>query len=100
MFPGLTTRLSEENIALASVISPKSDLAVVTSTTVTTVVVTINPPFAGFGGILVLVNRSGGTITGTAAGNIAATISVINNKAIALVYSSAAGVWVPLANAA
>lgn len=88
MIPGLTTKLSEETIAAATVIYPKADLLHITDTTVTTVLSKITPAFGGgFSGIHVLVNRSGNNITTTTDGNIATAVTIGQNVAVVLVYS-------------
>jgi hypothetical protein len=94
MISGLTTRLSEEAISLTTSINPKSDLVHVTSTTSTTVVATIIPPFAGFSGVMIFVNRSGAAITTVTSGNIQTAISVGQNVATVLTYSKLLGKWV------
>lgn len=94
MIPGLTTRVSEEAISLATSISPKADLVRVTSTTVTTVVATIVPPFAGFGGVIFLANQSGAAITSTTAGNMLAALNLPNNQLVTLVFSKVLGKWI------
>jgi hypothetical protein len=95
MFPGLTTRLSESLIAAATTISPMTDIIHVTDTTSTTVVTTIIPPYAGFSGILVLINRSGGNVTTLTTGNIATAVTLGQNVSIVLVYSMIQNKWYP-----
>lgn len=88
MFPGLTTKLSEELISLGTTIYPKSDILHVTDTTDTTAVATITPAFGGgFSGMHVIVNRSGNSITTTTGGNIATAITIGQNVAVLVVYS-------------
>jgi len=95
MFPGLTTKLSERNMALATKIFPKTDIIIVNSTTVTTVVETIVPPYGGgFGGILVIVNRSGGSITTVTTGNIATATTIGQNVAVIAVFSKIVGKYI------
>lgn len=88
MIPGTTTKISEELIALTTTISPKSDLVHVTSTTSTTVLVKIMPPYGGLPGIMVIVNRSGNNITTLTTGNIATAITIGQNVATVLCYSA------------
>lgn len=96
MFPGLTTKISEEALALTTVINPTKDLVHVTSTASTTVVATINPHFGGgFSGIMVLVNRSGGNITTVTTGNILTAVTVGQNIATVFVFSKLVGKWIP-----
>lgn len=96
MFPGLTTKLSEQTIALSTTIAPKADLVRVTSTAVTTVVATIVPPFGGFSGIIVLVNDSGNPINLVTTGNIElAVVALLDNASKVLVFSKLSGKWYP-----
>ncbi len=95
MIPGTTTKISEETLSLTTSISPKSDLVRVTSTTSTTVVTTIVPPYAGFSGILVLVNGSGGNITTLTTGNIQTAVTIGQNVATLFVFSKLSGKWYP-----
>lgn len=89
MFPGLTTKLSEETIASADSISPKSDLVRVTGSTA---INTINPPFGGFSGMLTLVPVDGGVVLGTS-GNILVGITMGVNRAVTLFWSKSAAKW-------
>jgi hypothetical protein len=93
MIPGLTTKISEELISLATTIKPASDLVHVTSTATTTVLTTILPPFGGSPGIMVILNRSGANMTTLTTGNIATAVTIGQNVAIALVYSVLTGKW-------
>lgn len=96
MFPGLTTRVSEENVALTTTpLFPKSDLIRINDTTNTTVVTTITPPFAGFSGIMILVNVSGNNITTVTTGNVIKAVTIPTNQTCLFVYSKSAGVWYP-----
>ncbi len=95
MFPGLTSKVSEATIALATTIYPKTDVIRVTDTTSTTAVATINPAYGGFGGFLVIINQSGNNITTTTAGNIQSAITVGQNVATLFIYSMGAGKWFP-----
>ena len=93
MIPGITTKISEGLIALTTTIKPKFDLVHVNDTTSTTVVTTITPPFGGFSGILVLVNRSGNDITTLTTGNIQTAVTIGQNVATVLVFSKLTGKW-------
>ena len=96
MIPGTTTKVSEENLALATAISPKTDVAHVTDTTSTTVLATINPAFGGgFSGIFVVINRSGSNFTTVTTGNIATAVTVGQNVATLFIYSKSQGKWYP-----
>jgi hypothetical protein len=84
MFPGLTTKLSEETLASAASINPKADLVKVTGSTA---IATIIPNFGGgFSGAVVLVPKDGSVATLTT-GNIAAAVTMLQNRATLLVYS-------------
>ena len=96
MFPGLTTKLSEEIIALSTTITPKSDLVRVTNTAVTTVLATIQPAFGGgFSGIIFLVNDSGAAMNLSTVGNIevGSTRTIPDNFVNVLVFSKLSGKW-------
>jgi hypothetical protein len=95
MFPGLVSKVSEANVALATTITPQSDVIHVTDTTSTTVVATIVPPFAGFSGLMVVINRSGNAITTVTTGNIATAVSIGSNVATLLIYSASQALWYP-----
>lgn len=95
MIPGLTTKISEELISLTSTISPTSDLVHINSTVTTTVLLTIKPPFGGFSGIMVLVNRSGANMTTLTTGNIITAVTLGVNVALVLVYSKLTDKWYP-----
>ena len=87
MIPGLTTRISEGNIALTTTIFPKSDLVLVTDTTSTTVLVKIQPPYEGFSGVMLMVNRSGSNITTLTTGNILTAVTIGADVCVVLAYS-------------
>ena len=96
MIPGLTTKISEQDgFALATTIYPKTDLINVTDTTSTTVVATIMPPYAGFSGILIVVNTSGASLTTVTTGNIATAVTIGQNVATLLAYSKSDNKWYP-----
>lgn len=94
MFPGLTTRVSESDIALAASIKPLSDVIIVTDTTSTTAVATIIPPYAGFSGVMIVVNRSGNNITTVTTGNIATATTIGQNVATLLTYVKSIDKWI------
>ena len=95
MIPGLTSKVSEEDIALATTISPKTDVVHVTDTTSTTVLTTIRPPYAGFSGILIVINESGDNITTVTTGNIQAARTIPVNMPILFIYSKTNDIWFP-----
>jgi len=95
MFPGLTTKCSEEVASLTTTITPKNDIYRVTSTATTTVCTTIRPPYEGFSGVLLFVNDSGGNISLNTGGNIEVARTVPDNMLVPLVYSKLSGKWYP-----
>lgn len=95
MIPGLTSKVSEEGIALATSISPKTDVVRVNDTATTTVLATIIPPYGGFSGILLLINESGANITTVTTGNIQAARTIPVNMPIVFIYSKRNDVWYP-----
>ena len=95
MIPGLTSKVSEQAVSLTTTIAPKTDVIRVTSTTSTTVVATITPAFGGFGGVLVIVNQSGGNITTVTTGNITTAVTIGQNVAVLFIFSKSTGKWIP-----
>lgn len=93
MFPGLVSKRSEQALALATTISPKADIVRITDTTVTTVLATITPPYAGFSGQITFINASGANITTVTTGNIIVARTIPINMPIPLTYSKIAGTW-------
>jgi len=92
MFPGTTTKLSEELLASAASISPKHDMVRLSGSTA---IATIVPEFGGgFSGVLFLVPVDG-TLGLLTTGNIAIAVTMAQNRVTVLVYSKAAGVWYP-----
>lgn len=90
MFPGLTTKLSEQIIALTTNLKPTADILSITDTTSTTVMTTMVPNFGGgFSGIHIVINRSGANITTVTTGNIATAITIGQNVAVIMVFSKA-----------
>lgn len=92
MFPGLTTKLSEETLASATTINPTKDLVLLTGTTA---VATITPHFGGgFSGVLFIVPIDGNVAT-TTAGNISVVVTMPEDRVTVLVYSKTEGTWKP-----
>ena len=91
MIPGTISKLSEDTLASAATIYPKSDLVNLTGSTA---VATIVPPYEGFSGILVL-TPTDGTLGLLTTGNIAIAVTMPLNRATFLVYSKANDVWYP-----
>src|SRR6478736_2334839 len=96
MFPGITTKISEQVGALSTVTTIKTDLYHVTSTTDTTILATIVSQFGGgFSGLCFIVNRSGANITNVTTGNIAKAVIIPTNQNCSMVYSKLTGKWYP-----
>ena len=95
MYPGFTTRAAEQTISLTSTIQPLNDIVRVNSTTSTTVLTKILPPFNGFGGVLFIINESGNNITTLTTGNIKTAVTIGVNVAVLFVYSQVADKWYP-----
>jgi hypothetical protein len=95
MIPGLTTKLSETNVAAAASIFAKSDIVRVTDTTSTTVLTTIVPGAAGFSQVCFLQNKSGASITIVTTGNVvgSGTFTVLSNRMAVLVFSKLEQKW-------
>lgn len=95
MFPGLTTKVSEMNVAATATIIQKADVLRVTDTTSTTQISTITPGAGGFSAVCFLQNKSGASITLLTTGNVVAagSITVLNNRMAVLVYSKLEGKW-------
>ncbi len=92
MFPGTTTKLSEETLASAATIYPKADIVELTGSTA---VANIIPSYGGgFSGILVLVPTDG-TLGLLTTGNIAIAVTMPLNRATILVFSKKNQVWYP-----
>ena len=92
--PGTVSKCSEIVAALTNTMACKSDVLRINSTSSTTVLVTLTPPFGGqFSCVMYLVNSSGGAITTTTAGNFATTCSIPNNNMCEFVYSKSAAKW-------
>lgn len=92
MFPGSTTKLSEETLASATSINPTKDLVLLTGSTA---IATIVPHYGGgFSGILLLVPLDG-TLATTTAGNISLVVTMAQTQVTVLVYSKAQNKWYP-----
>jgi hypothetical protein len=95
MIPGLTTKLSETNVAAAASIFAKSDIVRITDTTSTTQLTTIVPGAAGFSQVIFLQNKTAASITLLTTGNIVAvgSITVLSNRMAVLVFSKLEQKW-------
>ena len=91
MIPGTTSKISEDALASAATIHPKTDLVKLTGSTA---IATIFPPYEGFSGILILVPRDG-TLGLLTTGNISIAVTMAQNRATVLVYSKVANTWFP-----
>lgn len=87
MFPGFTSKVSEQLVSLDSTIKPKADVIIVNDTTTTTVLATIAPPFGGFGGCQFIINRSGADITTVTTGNILTARTIPVDVPVVLIFS-------------
>lgn len=92
MFPGLTTRLSEDIVASGSSITANADLIRVTGSTS---IATINPRFGGGNSGIVVLVPTDGTIGLLTTGNIAIAVTMAQSRATVLVYSKRADKWYP-----
>jgi hypothetical protein len=96
MFPGLTTKVSEEKVASAATVSPKTDVLLVTGTTA---IATIIPAFGGgFSGVLFIVPVDG-TVGLLTTGNVAVAVTMPQNKVSTLIYSKMNEKWYPAISA-
>jgi hypothetical protein len=95
MIPGITSKLSEQNLAAATTIQQRTDIIRITDTTTTTQIATIIPAFSGFSGVCFLQNKSGANMTLTTAGNVvgAGSFTIISNRMAVLVFSKLEGKW-------
>jgi len=93
MFPGLTTRLSEETVASTTSIEVNRDLVLVTGTTD---IATIIPHFVNkqFSGIVFLVPIDGDVALLTT-GNIAVAVTCAQDRVTMLVFSKVEQNWKP-----
>jgi len=91
MFPGLTTRLSEELTASSTTIRPKNDLVRLTGSTT---VATIAPSYAGFSGILFVVPVDG-TLQTVTTGNIPVAVIMPQNRVTVFVYDHVTNKFYP-----
>lgn len=90
MIPGITTKLSEDILASAATIYPKSDIVRLTGTTA---IATIIPSFGGgFSGILFLV-PTGGNVATTTTGNIKNAVTMVDEQVCVLVYIKSEDKW-------
>jgi len=92
MFPGLTTKLSEETLATAATIEPRADLVKLTGTT--SIATIIGQFGGGFSGIMLVVPLDG-TVATLTTGNIAAAVSMPASQVTVLVFSKEEQLWYP-----
>ena len=91
MIPGTTSKISEQTLASAATIYPKTDMVELTGSTA---IATIIPAYEGFSGILILVPTDG-TLGLLTTGNIAIAVTMAQNRATVLTYSKKNAVWYP-----
>lgn len=94
MIPGYgSSRLREEIIASAATITVKSDLVRLTgSTQVDTI---LSPLLVGRDGLLIFIYASDGAVTISAAGNVAVSQSLAQNRLYTYAFSTVAAKWIP-----
>lgn len=94
MIPGYgSSRLREEIVASAATITVKADLVRLTgSTQVDTI---LSPVNMGRDGILIFIYASDGAVTVSAAGNVAVSQSLAQNRLYTYAFSTIAGKWIP-----
>lgn len=94
MIPGYgPSRLREEVVASAATILIKGDLIRLTGSTQVDNMFT--PMNMGIGGVLVFIYASDGAVTLSAAGNIAVSQSLAQNRLYTYAWSSVAQKWIP-----
>lgn len=92
MFPGTTSKLSEQSIPSAATIDAKSDQLVLAGTTS---IATIRANFGGgFSGVLFIIPKDGNVATVTT-GNIIAAVTMPQNQVTVLTFSKTLAKWVP-----
>jgi hypothetical protein len=91
MFPGLTTRISEQKLASAATLVPSADLVRLTGTTS---IATIVPPYGGSAGLVILAPLDGNVAT-TTTGNIAVAVTIPQSRSAIMVYSAVDNKWYP-----
>src|SRR5215471_16938596 len=94
MIPGYgPSRLREDVVASAASIVVKGDLIRLTGSTQ---VDTINTPVnMGRDGVLIAIYASDGAVTVSAAGNVAVSLSLAQNRLYFYAFSTVAGKWIP-----
>lgn len=94
MIPGYgASRIREEAVASAATITVKADLIRLTgSTQVDTILTPLN---VGRDGVLVFIYASDGAVTISAAGNVAVSQSLAQNRLYAYAFSTIAAKWIP-----
>jgi hypothetical protein len=94
MIPGYgMSRLREEVVASAATITVKADLVRLTgSTQVDTILFPLN---VGRDGAIFFIYASDGAVTLSAAGNIAVSQSIAQNRLYTYAWSTIAGKWIP-----
>lgn len=94
MIPGYgPSRLREEVVASAATIIVKGDLIRLTGNTQVDNILT--PVNMGRDGVLVFIYASDGAVTVSAAGNVAVSQSLAQNRLYTYAFSNVAGKWIP-----
>ncbi len=92
MFPGITTKLSEELLLTAATITPRADLVKLSGATS---IATISGQFGGgFSGIMIIVPTTDNVALLTT-GNISVAVTMPVGRATVLVFSKVNNVWYP-----
>jgi uncharacterized membrane protein len=92
MFPGITTKLSQDTVASTTTVEVKADLLHVTGTTN---IATLNPHFGGgFSGVVFIVPTDG-TVNTVTTGNISVAVAMAQNRVTVLVWSKKNSTWYP-----
>ena len=92
MFPGLSTKISEESLASAASISPTKDLVRLTGNTT---LATIVPPLQGGFSSVIFVVPVDAAVSTTTTDNIAAAVAMPQSRITVLTYSKVTGKWYP-----
>lgn len=94
MYPGQTTRLTYNTQASATTIQGNADFIKLTGTTD---IATIAPKLLNKGGMCTIIRLLplNGNINTTAAGNIIAAITMLQNRVTMLVWDPTTGKWYP-----
>ena len=91
MFPGQSSKTTEEVVASAATITVKADLVRISgSTQIETILSSL---FLGKGGVIVFLTPTDGAVVLGTSGNILVGQSMAQNRLYCLIYSAVAGKW-------